>query len=121
MDEREEVWGSLQEALPTRWTVGRAAYDPGGHAWPISAVGPHPGRGKLPIYVTGFGEDEVAAVRDRDARFPGLVSQRELDLSASSTRRQAVAGGEVESSPPTTSSTALSPRIECSTATTLPL
>jgi hypothetical protein len=34
-------------------------------------VAPHPGRRKLPTYVTGSGEDELAAVRDLDARLRG--------------------------------------------------
>jgi hypothetical protein len=81
MDEREEAWGRLHEALPARWTVGRGSYDPGEHRWSISAVGPHPGRGKLPVYCTGFGADQLEAVRDLDARLRGERSEgpRKLD------------------------------------------
>ncbi len=68
MDEREAVWGRLREALPARWTVGLGSYNLGERRWSVSAVGPHPGRGKLPVYVTGFGQDELEAVRDLDAR-----------------------------------------------------
>lgn len=81
MDEREEAWGRLHEALPARWTVGLGSYDPGEHRWSVSAVGPHPGRGKLPVYVTGFGENELEAVRDLDARLRGERNEgpRKLD------------------------------------------
>jgi hypothetical protein len=81
VDEREESWGRLHEALPARWTVGLASYNPGEHRWSISAVGPHPGRGRLPVYVTGFGQDELEAVRDLDARLRGERSDgpRKLD------------------------------------------
>lgn len=81
MDEREEAWGSLHEALPGRWTVGQPSFDPGRRGWSISAVGPHPGKGKLPRYVTGFGKDELGAVHDLDARLRGEWSEgpRRLD------------------------------------------
>jgi hypothetical protein len=81
MDEREEAWGRLHEAMPARWTVGRASYDPGRHGWSISAVGPHPGRGRIPTSLSGFGDDELAAVRDLDARLRGERSggPRRLD------------------------------------------
>jgi hypothetical protein len=81
MDEREEAWGRLHEALPARWRVGLPSYDPGRHAWSISAIGPHPGRGKIPICVRGNGEDELEAVRDLDGRLRGERNEgpRKLD------------------------------------------
>ena len=33
MDEREEAWGRLHEALPARWTVARGSYNPGERRW----------------------------------------------------------------------------------------
>lgn len=47
----------------------------------MSAVGPDRGRGKLPTFVTGYGEDELAAIRGLDARLRGEHSDgpRKLD------------------------------------------
>jgi hypothetical protein len=96
MDEREEVWGRLHEALPARWTVGLGSFNPGEHRWSVSAVGPHPGRGKLPIYVTGFGQDELEAVRDLDARLRGERAEgpRKLDELRARLRLAYVEGAE---------------------------
>lgn len=82
MDEREGAWGRLHEAIPARWSVGRASYDPGARAWSITAVGPHPGRGKIPRSVTGRGADELAAVRDLDARLRGQQIEGPKNLDA---------------------------------------
>jgi hypothetical protein len=43
-------------------------YDPGRHAWSVTAHGPLPGRSKAPQIVTGTGADEVAALHDLDDR-----------------------------------------------------
>jgi len=74
MDEggRERAWWAVHEALPDRWQVGPPTFDPGRDAWRVSAIGPHPGRGKLPQTVTGIGIDEVAALRDLDDRLRGV-------------------------------------------------
>jgi hypothetical protein len=69
---REVAWDAVLEALPARWHVGQPSYDPGRHAWSVTAWGPHPGRGKLPQTVTGTGEDEAAALRDLDDRLRGV-------------------------------------------------
>lgn len=45
---REEAWDAVHEALPARWRVGPPSFDPGRHAWSVTARGPHPGRGKMP-------------------------------------------------------------------------
>ena len=81
MDEREDAWGRLHEALPARWTVAIGSYDPDRHRWSVSAVGPDRGRGKIPTSVTGFGANELEAVRDLDARLRGERSEgpRKLD------------------------------------------
>lgn len=71
MDERGGAWEKLQDALPPRWTVGLAAYDPSAHSWSVSAVGSHSGRGKMPRSVTGTGDDELSAVPDLDAELRG--------------------------------------------------
>jgi hypothetical protein len=72
MPEREEAWAAVHEALPARWQVGRPSFDPGRHAWIITALGPHPGRGKMPVAVSGTGEDEIAALRDLDGHLRGV-------------------------------------------------
>lgn len=71
-DPREEAWNAVHDALPARWRVGPPGYDPGRQHWRVSAVGPLPGRGKLPQTVTGTGEDETAALRDLDDRLRGV-------------------------------------------------
>jgi len=69
----EEAWGAVHEALPARWRVGPPSFDPAGDGrWSVTAVGPHPGRGKLPTYVSGSGADEIAALRDLDGRLRGV-------------------------------------------------
>jgi hypothetical protein len=64
--------GAVHEALPARWQVGPATYDPGRQVWSVTGRGPHPGRGKMPETVSGTGEDEIAALRDLDVRLRGV-------------------------------------------------
>jgi hypothetical protein len=71
-DAREAAWDAVHEALPARWHVGQPSYDPGGPHWSVTARGPHPGRGKAPVTVSGKGEDEAAALRDLDDRLRGV-------------------------------------------------
>lgn len=71
VDAREAAWYAVHEALPARWHVGPVTYDPGRHAYSVTARGPHPGRGKVPQAVTGTGEDEIAALHDLDDRLRG--------------------------------------------------
>jgi hypothetical protein len=78
-DALEVAWDSVHEALPARWRVGPVNYDPGvirseGHlgAFTVTARGPHPGRGKAPVTVSGTGEDEAAALRDLDDGLRGV-------------------------------------------------
>jgi hypothetical protein len=75
----EAAWDAVHEALPARWLVGPVTYDPGvlrsdGYlgAYHVTARGPHPGRGKAPVTVSGTGEDEAAALRDLDDRLRGV-------------------------------------------------
>jgi len=72
MDAREAAGSAVHEALPARWHVGPVSFDPGRHAWSVTAHGPLPGRGKAPQVVTGTGPDEVAALRDLDDRLRGV-------------------------------------------------
>lgn len=96
MNEREIAWGRLHEALPARWTVARGSYNPGERRWSMSAVGPDRGRGKLPTFVSGFGETELDAVRDLDARLRGEHSDgpRKLDELRARLRLAYVEGAE---------------------------
>jgi len=95
-NDRELAWGRLHEALPTRWTVGQACFDPGRPGWAISAVGPNRGRGKLPTFVSGFGQNELEAVRDLDARLRGEWNEgpRRLEEMRARLRRAYVEGAE---------------------------
>jgi hypothetical protein len=79
VNELEDAWGAVHEALPARWLVGPVTYDPGVvrpdglmGAFSVTARGPHPGRGKAPTTVSGTGEDEIAALRDLDGRLGGV-------------------------------------------------
>jgi|GEM_PF-1583284 hypothetical protein len=96
VSEREEAWGRLHEALPGRWTVALGSYNPGERRWSISAVGPNRGRGKLPTFVSGPGENELEAIRDLDARLRGDHSEgpRKLDELRARLRLAYVDGAE---------------------------
>jgi hypothetical protein len=75
-DLREAAWEAVHEALPARWQVEPATYDPGRSLWLVTARGPHPGRGKTPTTVTGAGADEMAALRDLDGPGSRLAGRR---------------------------------------------
>ena len=61
---RDAAWDAVHEALPARWNVGPVSYDPGRSTWVVTAIDTRTtGRGKLPQTVSGYGEDEVAALR----------------------------------------------------------
>jgi hypothetical protein len=63
MDPREAAWDAVHEALPAGWRVGLPSYSPERRAWEVSAVNERTtGRGKRAQTVTGFGEDEAAAL-----------------------------------------------------------
>ena len=68
----EAAWEAVHDALPARWQVARPSYDPARHAWSVSAIAPHPGRGKKPTTVTGTGDDATSALRDLDDRLRGV-------------------------------------------------
>jgi hypothetical protein len=66
--DREAAWFAVHEALPAFWRVGPITYDPGVvrpdglmGAFSVTARGPHLGRGKMPVAVSGTGEDEIRA------------------------------------------------------------
>jgi hypothetical protein len=96
IDALDAAWDSLWEAMPARWTVARPSFDPGARAWSISAVGPDRGRGEVPTSVSGNGEDQVAAIRDLDARLRGERSDgpRKLDDLRARLRQAYLAGAE---------------------------
>ena len=71
-DAREAAWSAVHEGLRARWQVGPVTYSPERHAWSVTAVGPHPGRGKMPQTVSGAGEDETAALRDLNDLLRGI-------------------------------------------------
>jgi len=58
MDARDAAWDAVHEALPARWTVGLPNYDPGLHAWSVTAhsLGGGGWRRRLP----GAGDAETA-------------------------------------------------------------
>jgi hypothetical protein len=68
-------------------------------SWSVTAHGPLPGRGKAPQTVTGTGADEVATLRDLDARLRGVPKPDGGRLEEPNRRlRQAyVAGAEEQS------------------------
>jgi hypothetical protein len=72
-DDREAAWDAVHEALPACWRLGPPSFDPGRGAWSVSAVGPHPGRGRIPQSVSGFGSDEVSALRALDGHLRGVA------------------------------------------------
>lgn len=72
MTDNADAWDTVHEALPARWRVGPVTYDPGRSAWSATAVGPHPGRGKMPLTVSGTGQNETAALRDLNDRLRGV-------------------------------------------------
>jgi hypothetical protein len=51
--------------------VGPVAFDPGRQAFSVTARSPHPGRGKMPVTVSGSGETEIAALVDLRGRLTG--------------------------------------------------
>ena len=79
MTNRDGAWDSLWDALPARSHIGPITYDPAvlradGQlgAYHVTARGPHSGRGKAPVTVSGTGDDETAALRDLDDRLRGV-------------------------------------------------
>jgi hypothetical protein len=71
-DPREAAWFAVHDALPAYWMVGPVTFDPGRGAFSITARGPHPGRGKMPVTVSGTGQDEIAALTDLHGRLTGM-------------------------------------------------
>jgi hypothetical protein len=51
--------------------VGPVTVDPGRGQFMVTARAPHPGRGKIPLRVSGAGETEVAALVDLHGRLTG--------------------------------------------------
>ena len=70
---REIAWEAIHEALPSRWHVGPPTFDPGRHLWSVTARSETHGRGHPPVTVSGTGETETAALRDRDDRLRDVL------------------------------------------------
>jgi hypothetical protein len=71
-DSREAAWFAVHDALPACWRVGPVTFDPGLRQFSVTARGPHPGRGKMPVTVSGAGDSEVSALVDLHARLTGM-------------------------------------------------
>jgi len=63
-DPRGAAWFAVHDALPAYWSVGPVTFDPGRGSFSVTARSPHPGRGKMPVTVTGTGAAEIAALTD---------------------------------------------------------
>jgi hypothetical protein len=71
-DASDAAWEAAHEALPARWHVGPPTFDPGRHAWSVTARSQTRGHGIPPVTVSGTGETEVDALRDLDDRLRGV-------------------------------------------------
>lgn len=71
-DPREAAWFAVHDALPAYWAVGQVTFDPGRGAFSVTARSPHPGRGRMPLTVSGAGETETAALVDLQGRLTGM-------------------------------------------------
>lgn len=71
-DPREAAWFAVHDALPAYWMVGPVTFDPGRGQFTVTARAPHPGRGKIPVCLSGAGETEVAALVDLHGRLTGM-------------------------------------------------
>jgi len=69
---REVAWDAVHEALPAGWRAGLASRDVLTGKWSVAAVGPHPGRGKMPEAVSGNGDDEASALHDLAGRLTAV-------------------------------------------------
>jgi hypothetical protein len=52
--------------------VGPITFDPGRDAFSVTARSPHPGRGRMPVTVSGAGDMEIAALVDLHGRLTGM-------------------------------------------------
>jgi hypothetical protein len=69
---REAPWFAVHDAIPAYWHVGPVTFDPGRGLFIVTVRAPHPGRGKIPVTVSGAGETEVAALVDLHERLTGM-------------------------------------------------
>jgi hypothetical protein len=72
IEQEEAAWDAVHEALPARWAVGPATYDPGLLSWSVTARGGYPGRGKAPRTASGAGGSETDALRALDDELRGV-------------------------------------------------
>ena len=70
-----DAWDRLWDVLPARWRVGAPSFDPDPKQahWSVTAIGPHPGRGKMPQTVTGTGVSLEAALQALAGRLTGAA------------------------------------------------
>lgn len=74
VSDRDAALDAAHEVLPARWRVASppSIAEPLLKTWSVTAIGLHPGRGKMPQTVTGTGPDEVSALRDLDEKLRGV-------------------------------------------------
>jgi hypothetical protein len=84
-DPRVAAWWAVHDAMPPFWRVGPVTYNPGRYAWTVTARAPHPGRGRIPVTLSGTGNDELGALRDLNDRLRGAPR-----LAEDVARRQAL-------------------------------
>ncbi len=71
-DPREAAWFAVHDALPAHWRVGPVTFDPARGLFCVTGRAPHPGRGKIPVTVSGAGHTETAALVDLHGRLTGM-------------------------------------------------
>jgi hypothetical protein len=71
-DPREAAWFAVHDALPAYWMVGPVTFDPSRGQFSVTARAPHPGRGRIPVTVSGADETENAALVDLHGRLTGM-------------------------------------------------
>jgi len=71
---RENRWNDVRRSLPSGWTLGSIAYDPGLRAWAVTAQGPRSSGAHT--RVTGTGISREAALDDLSNR---VADSRSVD------------------------------------------
>ena len=79
-DPRHRAWNDIHDLLPAGWHVGPTTHEPGLHRWTVVARSPNTGnRLRPPTFISGEGEDELAAVTEpvlevRELKLPGQMA-----------------------------------------------
>lgn len=74
-DPREAAWYAVHDALPAYWMVGLITFDPGRRQFSVTARSPHPGRGRMPVTVSGAAKRELLNRRLRQAFYQGAEEE----------------------------------------------